>query len=486
VDGSVEVPLWVAALSGALLLWAALDRLLVPSVRWFIRRRTERLLEEMNQRLPIKVQPFQRTKRQVLIDRLLYDPKVMEAAEHFADRETLPREVVMRRVHRYAKEIVPAFNAYLYFRVGYALARRVARALYRVRLGYSDEEGIRGIPSGATVVFVMNHRSNMDYILVGYMAARRTALSYAVGEWAKVWPLRALVRSLGGYFVRRNSRDDLYRRVLERYVAMATAGGVTQALYPEGGLSRDGLLREPKLGLLEYMLRGFDPKGERDLVFVPVGLNYDRTLEDRTLLLGLEPGARRRSLAYALAVVLGFASKALRLRLTGRWYRFGYACVTFGRPLSVRRYLSGKGLDLRALGREAHFEAVKALGAELMAAVGEAVPVTPVSVVATVLIEEPGRPRSELGIKARAHELFSRLREAGAHVYIPRRDADYAVGVGLRMLVLRNLVVQEEGLYRAVPEELPLLRYYANSIAHLVRKADGREALAKAVAANDS
>lgn len=101
-------------------------------------------------------------------------------------------------------------------------------------MGYSDEAGLTAIPRGATVVFVMNHRSNMDYVLVGCLAARQAAPSYTVGEWARIWPLQTLIRSMGAYFVRRNSRDELYRRVLERYVAMATAAGVTQAVYPEG------------------------------------------------------------------------------------------------------------------------------------------------------------------------------------------------------------------------------------------------------------
>ena len=37
------------------------------------------------------------------------------------------------------------------------------------------------------MIFVINHRSNMDYVLVTYVAATSSALSYAVGEWAKVW-----------------------------------------------------------------------------------------------------------------------------------------------------------------------------------------------------------------------------------------------------------------------------------------------------------
>ena len=36
------------------------------------------------------------------------------------------------------------------------------------------------------------------------------------------------------------------------------------------------------------------------------------------------------------------------------------------------------------------------------------------------------------------------------------------------MLLLRHFVVEDEGLYRANPDEDMLLRYYANSIAHLL------------------
>ena len=49
-----------------------------------------------------------------------------------------------------------------------------------------------------------------------------------------------------------------------------------------------------------------------------------------------------------------------------------------------------------------------------------------------------------------------------------RRDLDYALDVGLRMLMLRHLVDEYDGLYSARLEELPVLRYYANSIAHLL------------------
>jgi glycerol-3-phosphate O-acyltransferase len=472
MSGTVTLPVWLAVLLALLAAWAALDRLFLPSVRWILRRRVNRVLEEINTRLRIRIAPLKLTKREVLIDRLLYDPQVQAAADAEVHEKQIPREVVMERIGRYAREIVPAFNAYAYFRFGYWLARNVARSLYRVRLGYEDEEGVAAIPTEATVVFLINHRSNMDYILVSYLAAEKAALSYAVGEWARIWPLQTLIRAMGAYFVRRNSKDPLYRKVLERYVAMATAAGVTQAVFPEGGLSRDGKLRPPKLGILDYMVRAFDPSGERDIVFIPVGINYDRTFEDRSFLHELDPETPKRSAAASAGTTARFVGRNLWLRAFNRWHRFGYACVNFGSPFSLRRYVSRHGIDFRRLDREDRSQRLEELGRELMAEVAKVIPVVPVSLVATVFVRAPERSWSELELKGEILRLMDELGRRGAHVYVPRSDQDYAITVGLRMLTLRRLVdaadgEQGGGLYRARPEEIPLLRYYASSIAHL-------------------
>jgi len=104
----------------------------------------------------------------------------------------------------------------------------------------------------------------------------------------------------------------------------------------------------------------------------------------------------------------------------------------------------------------------------LMAAIGRIVPVLPVPLVASVLLRDPGQALSELELKAAVQALMHRLEAAGGQVYVPRTDLDYALTVGLRMLTLRGLVEEREGLFRANPAELTILRYYANSIAHLV------------------
>ncbi|MEK7876812.1 MAG: 1-acyl-sn-glycerol-3-phosphate acyltransferase, partial [Pseudomonadota bacterium] len=321
---TVALPLWLFVILLVLAALAALEWLLLPGVRWYFRRKVARVIEEINVRLNIDLPQFKLTRRQVLIDRLFHDARVQAAAEAYCRERKVPRSVALQQVDRYAREIVPAFNAYLYFRIGYWIAKRIAHFLYRVRLGYADSAALAAVNPKSAVVFLINHRSNMDYVLVAFLAAERVALSYAVGEWARVWPLQTLIRAMGAYFVRRNSGDPLYRIVLQRYVQMATEAGVPQAVYPEGGLSVDGRLRAPRLGLLDYMLKIFNPDGERDLVFIPVGVNYDRVLEDRTLLL-IKAGAERprRGFSHAVAVTLGFAGRQVRNMALGRWYRFG-------------------------------------------------------------------------------------------------------------------------------------------------------------------
>ncbi len=461
MNSTVELPLWFVWLFLSIAVLWLLQHFLLPSARWVLRRRANKLIDEVNSRLALQLPSFKLTKRTVLVDRLSYHPHVIEMIDQLAREEDIPREALMQRVNTYAREIVPAFNALVYFKGAYWLARHVVHTFYRVRLGFSEDETLKDISPDSSVVFLMNHRSNMDYILATYLAAERTALSYAVGEWARIWPLQQLIRAMGGYFVRRDSGDPLYRRVLECYVQMAAQGGVPQAVFPEGKLSLDGHLKPAKLGLLGYMTRGFDPDGERDIVFIPVGINYDRVMEDRSLLRSLEQLPRRSSL-FAMGVIIKHVSKVAWKKLLGTRYKNGYACVNFGVPVSLRAWMKERSLGLNQLND------VTPLAADMMQRIGNIVPILPVSLVTTVIIADPLRSFSILELKADVLALLNQLQQAGYRAYIPRGDDNYAVDVGVRMLVMRGALLEADGLLQANPDEQQLLNYYANSIRHLV------------------
>jgi len=456
MNNVVEIPVWLLVLGGILAAIGMLDRLLMPSVRWYLRRRLNRVIDSLNDRLQLSIQPFKLTRRKIMIDRLIHDPKVMEAIAECTIAENMPPEVAAKMADRYAREIVPSFSASAYFGFAIRASRFISKAMYRVRIGFIDDEALRNVDPDSTVIFVMNHRSNMDYVLVTYLVAERSALSYAVGEWARVWPLQQLIKAMGGYFIRRKSRNQLYRKVLARYVQLATEGGVTQAIFPEGGLSRDGLLSEPKLGLLSYILGDFNPETSRNVVFVPVGLNYDRVLEDRVLTAPKVDG--KRKFRFQPTAFIRFMARQTWLRITGKFYRNGYACVSFGRPISLTEYMATHPPAEMP-------DMIENLGAELMTRIGHVVPVLPVSLVSTVLLKTD-RPITMLELKSRCHQTWQDLSKHGIYSHVPHEDEDYAVEVGLRMLTLRHMVTEVDGKFALAPEHAHVVQYYANAIAH--------------------
>jgi len=467
MTGQITISIWLFILLVIIAVLAVLDRILIPSTRWFLRRRINRVIDEIGTRLHIEIRPFQLTKRQVLIDRLVYDPKVVEEIQNHARQHDMPLEVVQKKVVTYAREIVPSFNAYLYFRIGYWFAKKIARLLYRVRVGLIEDEQYLSIDPNSTVVFVMNHRSNMDYILVAFLAAERTTLSYAVGEWAKIWPLQMLVRAMGAFFVRRNSGNPLYRRVLERYIHMATREGVCQAVFLEGGLSRNGRLQTPKLGLIDYMLRRFDPATDRDVVFIPVGINYDRTLEDRSLLRTFDPAAEKRSWWFVCRTTFKFIRRSLVLMILSRWRRYGYACVNFGTPLSAKAYCQDQGLNFSLLPRTDRFPEIEKLCHRLMSAISEVVPVLPVSLMSTVFLEAMDTELNILDIEERSNRLINELQALGAPVFeMSRSTRALDIVEAIDLMTLRRMVTASGDHFKAVSAEETIMRYYANTIDH--------------------
>lgn len=447
---TVEMPLWLLLLMLVLAVVAALDKVMIPSVRWFFRRRLEKAVARLNKRLERPIQPFKLARRYDMIQRLIYDPQVSQAVAVHAKELGIPENVAFEEARGYAREIVPSFSASAYFGFAIRAARFLSNALYRVRLSQYDEDAFQKIDPDATVIFVMNHRSNMDYVLVTYLAAERSALSYAVGEWARVWPLSRLIKAMGAYFIRRKSRNELYRKVLARYVRLATDAGVTQAVFPEGGLSLSGGLMPPKLGLLKYILDGFDPDG-RDVVFVPVALNYDRVLEDQILTTAANDPKNR--FKARIGVIAGKTLQQIGLRCIGRYHRFGYAAVSTGQPLSLADFSKGKDDNITTL-----------LAQTLIERIGAVVPVLPVPVVSALVLKTPTMGRSEIELA------FNEMIEAmpAANVRIPKHDKEMSIEFGLRQMIARGLLVESDGQYSANPEQRAILQFYANSIQHLL------------------
>ena len=443
----VTLPLWLLVL---IVLFAAVtfaSHFLFPSVRWFFRKRMERAVARLNQRLTRPIEPFKLARRYDTIQRVIYDPEVAKAIHRAARVEGIPENVASERARKYAREIVPSFSATVYFGIGARLSRWVTRLIYKTRVGALDESGLRALDPNATLVFVINHRSNMDYVVITHMISRAGTLAYAVGEWARVWPLTWLVRAMGAYFIRRGSSGQLYRTVLAAYVRLATRNGVAQAFFPEGGLSLTGAMGRPKLGLLSYMVEGWSAE-DRDIIFVPVALNYDRVPEDRILVRAGKSGERRFRPSFGAAILAIPVTlwRAVRLKFTP----FGTAAVAFGKPLPLSEFMA-----------TAEAEPVEHLAADLMKRMADVVPLVPTPLVARAVLA--GATTAE---QIEDH-IAGMLDVYAAHGgVLPRRGPKSLTKEGIALFVARKILIESDAQYSVSPGDLPLLEYYAKSIEH--------------------
>ena len=405
---------------------------------------------------------------------LFADPAIADAVRSHAAEQGISEAESWARAERYVEEIVPGFNVLAYYHFGLGVTRAVLNLFYKVSVDYADQQSITNLPRGAVVVYLINHRSNADYVLVGYALSGRVAISYAVGEWARIFPLDRLFKAFGSYFIRRRYREPLYHTILERYVQLISRNGVTQGIFPEGGLSRDGRLRPAKIGLLDYILGIAREERYRDRMYVvPVAVNYDRVLEDRSLLRELQSreGRERPDRITQLREVASYVGWNLGRLAVRRWKRYGRAAVTIGEPVPLAAWIASheaEGRGLFDLPRAERLARVQELCDSMMERIGQLIPVTPVPLACAALQSLDADYVSRDRLISRMNELASVLGELTARVVHAEGDMDRMFDLALQMLLMRRVVAAAGDGFAVLPRGRPLISYYANSIAHLL------------------
>jgi glycerol-3-phosphate O-acyltransferase len=462
------LPLWAIVLLAFLAAAGFYYLIAIRLWRWFWDQRSQRIIERVNPHLQLKVSPFSLTRRRVLADRLASDPLVQETVAAVAAARGTPVAVVQKEANKLAFGMVPAFNPFFYFRVGHWLARRALRSLYNIRIGFADRDGLEQVSGDASVVFFVSHRSNIDYVLVTYLTAERTMLSFGVGEWSHIWPIQPLMRAAGGYFLHRDTDNPLYRRLLERYVQLATEARVPHAMFPEGALSPDGRLQDPKLGLLSYLTRTFDPATSSDIVFIPIGTNYDRFPEDSDMV-SRNPGEfRNKGRGFVYRSGASISGRVLWETLRGRRF-YGSACAQFGTPVSFHKWLREHWIDWATLGKEARYRLLSDLADELMGDISRLIPVTPVAVLCSVILKFDANPIHVNELRDAFEVTTSQIARSGAYIVFSGDQTRAAFYRAVDILCRRH-AVRRVGTDRIelIPSAGNLMQYYANTIEQFV------------------
>ena len=440
----------------------------------FIRKRiNQSALRSLKER-GSRVERFKLRSRNAIRETLLGDDEVSKAVAVHAKENGRSTDDVWRQVERYIDEIVPFFNILAYYRFGYFVSRTLLHMFYKVSAEQHGSRGASTLPDDAIVVYLMNHRSNADYVLVGYVLTGKVAISYAVGEWARAFPLEYIFKSFGSYFIRRKFREPLYHKVLERYVQLITRNGVTQGIFPEGGLSRDGKLRSAKIGLLDYVIGvARDPAFRNRIYLVPVAINYDRVLEDRSLLreLAVTRGERTPPRRKQFAEVARYTWWNAGRLVVRKWKRYGYAAVTIGEPVPLEPWLRDQetaGEALFDLPRHERLAKVQTLCDEMMSRIGAIVPVTPVTLACAAIQSLDSDFISRGKLIERMSDMRDVLGELNARTIRAEGPIEETFDRAWKMLSMRKMLMETEDGYAVMPKNRGLISYYANSIAHLL------------------
>jgi len=432
------------------------------AARSFLRRWEASVLETANRELQIPVPRIQTMNRRQLIKRLLDDERLQRRIGEQAGETGMSVKKLKRRCRKYASEIVPAFKAVFYFRIGYWLARKLLTSLHRVHYRVADMEAIDEIEADASVVIIMNHRSNLDVLLINYLASRRATLMQFAGEWARMWPLYKITHQAGNPVVDRDAQDPLYKLVFRSFVRMAVREGANIAIFPEGELTRDGTMQAPRFGLLNFAVTASPARADK-LYVIPVGLNYERIVEERHLVTEPDATYRHKGIVEVFASVV-MATVILTARtLLPVEAQLGNACASVGRPIRLSDWLASRGMASSDEGDPREW--VTALGNESMRQVASLNPVMPAHAMASLLLADTARTWSIPDLCERSTELLDSLDDRGKIVVFPVSDKRRSMEDTVDNFIRRKLITKGEQQRVSVNEKLsPVLLYLANSI----------------------
>ena len=405
----------------------------------------------------IKLDRFKFMSKFIVKKDLMNDMDIHKAMLEHAKEKGIRIDAAEKLVEDYIEEIVPFFNLLSYYKFGWWVANTLLNFLYEVLIDHENAEKLK--------------------------------------------------KFLTFY---RRYRENLYHTVLEKYIQLISIQGVTQGIFIEGGLTRDGRFRDTKVGVIDYIMKiKKNPEFRGDVIFVPVGINYDWVLEDRTLIDEWKRGKEKSGLkgnvvSFSRIVVkipYLFIGNTLRW-MTGRLKHHGYASVSFGQPISASEFINQKEKNFFTRERYDRLGVIKQFADWLLYNIGEVIPVTPVCLIALALellqkelltydelvhkvallkakMKNDGRrivigkafQSTTEGFRKLENEEFHRKKELVSFEkeLLDIDEAKTMTDVACDLLQRRRIVNMKNGIIKINKSKKSLIQYYANSLIHLVQ-----------------
>jgi glycerol-3-phosphate O-acyltransferase len=405
--------------------------------------------------------------RRTIVSEVLHTRAVRAAvAQQVSAERPDSRRAGLLEARGYANEIAanysPVFVA--------ALAHLLARLWNRLYDGieFTGVETLQQIAGGNELIYVPCHRSHMDYLLLSYVIYEHgfAVPHIAAGLNLNLPLVGRLLRKGGAFFIRRSLRGSaLYTIVFMKYVAAMMARGHSIEYFIEGGRSRTGRLLTPMTGMLSMTVRSYLREPRLPVVFVPVYFGYERLLEAQTYIGELSGKPKQKESVPGLLRTV--------LRLFRR--RHGRVHVNLGEPIHIDALLDAHAPGWRAQifddqNRPAWVTSVvDELALAIMRHINAAATVTPINLLALILLATPRQAMLESDLLRQIEVLSAVLRIVpySDRVTLTPLAAPAMIAYGLSMQVIAREAHSSGNIIRMGPEQAVLATYMRNNVLHL-------------------
>jgi glycerol-3-phosphate O-acyltransferase len=373
-----------------------------------VRRMTYAMLRRLERERHSVTGPLQKAPDRVRHE-IVRGPRLQELIDDLAAEKPGERAKVTERALDMLKELqaTPELGAVKGMEVVF---HRVFNRIYAgIEYDAKDIERLRAIARDGTLILLPSHKSHSDYLILSYIFNEQNLPLplIAAGDNLNFFPLGAIFRRAGAFFIRRSFKGDrLYAAVVDAYIRRLIRDGFPIELFLEGGRSRNGKLLPPKFGLLSMIVDAALAVPQRKTFFVPVSIGYERVIEASSYERELSGAEKRKEDAAGLLQT----PKILR-------HKYGRINLQVGQILTLGELAGELGIAADEQLRPAKRRAlVTRLGNRVMDEINRVTAVTPGTLTALALLSHRGRGISHTDFIQRCLRLLDTLRASSARI----------------------------------------------------------------------
>ncbi|MCL1833248.1 MAG: 1-acyl-sn-glycerol-3-phosphate acyltransferase [Leptospirales bacterium] len=406
-----------------------------------------------------------------MVEKVLYHKNVLDVIRQEVDQSGKNEKELRKKAYRYFKEIAADFSI-LYIRFFKATMDYLYKKMFDgIHFDIEDFKRVREASSHAPVIFVPSHKSHMDYLIISSMlyAMKLIPPHILAGSNLTFFPMGKIFRRSGAFFMRRTFKGlNLYAAVFKQYVKTLISENYSIEFFIEGTRSRTGKIVKPKMGMLKYLIEAVDEGYNKDLVFAPLTVNYDRILEENSYQKELKGKEKSKESTTQFLK----SRKLIKKKYGGVYMGFTDPFTLSDIREKIQKDKNITNIDLLT----------EELGYYIVRRINEAVIVTPFAIITASLLNTTARGFTRESIKKKTELLLSYLSKTEYKLSDPikEKSIDEIMDVVLKSYsddgIIDRVKIYDDkknddaagsGLYIIDHEQRGRINFYKNSIIHM-------------------